>query len=123
MMADPTTEYALLAAGSRENDLVNLRNQRVRFMYNFGAGGGAMVLQRQATRNLFLGVSAFTDGSLSEAVLMSQQPDATGNEQESPGDLRGKLDVLQPDFMAERLNDTSLANFVRVMCDAVEQAA
>src|SRR5258708_33430972 len=30
MMADPTIEYALLAAGSRENDLVNLRNQRDR---------------------------------------------------------------------------------------------
>jgi 3-oxoacyl-[acyl-carrier-protein] synthase-3 len=124
MVADPNVDLVLLTAASRENDLVNLRNQRVRFMYNFGAGGGALILQRNATRNLILGMSAFTDGSLSEAVVMSREPDAVGDqyEAEPPGDLRGKLDVLQPDYMADRLNETSLANFVRVICEAVERA-
>jgi 3-oxoacyl-[acyl-carrier-protein] synthase-3 len=121
MLSDSGIEHALLAAASRENDLVNLRNQRVRFMYNFGAGGGAMVLKRGATRNLILGVSALTDGSLADAVLMSQEPDAVGDGAVSKGDLRGKLDVLQPDYMADRLNSTSLANFVRVIREAVEQ--
>src|SRR5258708_7239604 len=97
MMADSRIDYALLAAASRENDLVNLRNERVRFMYNFGAGGGAMVLQRNATRNLILGVSAFTDGTLSEAVVMSQEADAVGEDAAIAGDLRGKLDVKQPE--------------------------
>jgi 3-oxoacyl-[acyl-carrier-protein] synthase-3 len=122
MLADPQIEYALLAAASRENDLVNLRNQRVRFMYNFGSGGSAAVLQRNATRNLIVGVSAFTDSTLSEAVVMSQDSEAIGNATESRGDLRGKLDVTQPDYMAERLNATSLANFVRVIQESVEQA-
>ena len=122
MLADPRIEYALLAAGSRENDLVNLRNQSARFMFNFGSGGGAMVLARNATRNLILGASAFTDGLLSEAVVMSQEPDATGSDPGANGDLRGKLDVVQPDYMAERLNNTSLANFMRVIREAVEQA-
>ncbi|NJL95927.1 MAG: beta-ketoacyl-ACP synthase, partial [Anaerolineae bacterium] len=37
MLADPTLETVLLAAGSRENDLINFQNERSRFMFNFGA--------------------------------------------------------------------------------------
>lgn len=122
MLADPSVDYALLAAASRENDLVNLRNQRVRFMYNFGAGGGAMVLQRNATNNLIVGVSALTDGSLSEAVIISQTPDAVGDHLAESGDLRGKLDVAQPEYMARRLGETSLQNFARVIRETVEQS-
>jgi 3-oxoacyl-[acyl-carrier-protein] synthase-3 len=122
MLADPAIEYALLAAASRENDLVNFRNQRVRFMYNFGAGGGAMILQRGVDKNLIVGMSAVTDGMLSEAVVMSSDPDAVGDGVAEIGDLRGRLDVVQPDYMAERLNQTSLTNFVRVIRESVEQS-
>jgi 3-oxoacyl-[acyl-carrier-protein] synthase-3 len=90
-------------------------------MYNFGAGGGAMVLKRGADKNLILGMSAITDGALSETVIMSQSAEAVG-EGEAPGDLRGKLDVAQPEFMAERLGQESLPNFVRVITEAVEQS-
>src|SRR5215213_8637841 len=45
MQTDPRLKYVLLAAGSRENDLINPQNERSRFMFNFGAGGGAMVLK------------------------------------------------------------------------------
>jgi 3-oxoacyl-[acyl-carrier-protein] synthase-3 len=38
MLADPRLDVVLLAAGSRENDLINLQNERARFMFNFGAG-------------------------------------------------------------------------------------
>jgi 3-oxoacyl-[acyl-carrier-protein] synthase-3 len=123
MLADERLEYVLLAAGSRENDLVNLRNARARFMYNFGAGGGAMLLQRGATKNLILGASAFTDGSLSETVIMSRDPGAVeAGDEEGIGDLRGRLDVHNGDYMAERLGATSLANFRRVICEAVERS-
>lgn len=119
MQADPNLDYVLLAAASRENDLLNYQNERSRFMYNFGAGGGAMLLQRNASRNLILGASAFTDGSLSEAVVLTT---AAGNETEFVGDVRGKLDVTDPDYMAARLGETSLTNFVRVIGQAVEQS-
>jgi len=38
------------------------------------------------------------------------------------GDLRGKLDVAQPEYMARRLGETSLPNFARVIREAVEQS-
>jgi 3-oxoacyl-[acyl-carrier-protein] synthase-3 len=118
MQSDPYLNYVLLAAGSRENDLINFRNQRSRFMFNFGAGGGAMLLQRNVEKNLILGAAAITDGSLSEAVVLTQA--AVGDNPEVIGDLRGRLDVTNPDYMAERLGATSLENFVKVIREAVE---
>lgn len=119
LLADPAMRYVLLAAGSRENDLVNPANERSRFMLNFGAGGGAMLLERGATRNLVLGASAMTDGSLSESVILT--PEAAGDVPPPSPDLRGMLDVTNLDYMAERLGVVSLGNFVRVIREAVER--
>lgn len=119
MQADPRLEYVMLAAGSRENDLINFRNERARFMFNFGAGAGAMLLKRGATRNLILGASAITDGALSESVILTESAIPDG-EEAAVGDLRGRLDVTDPQFMADRLGGSSLSNFVRVITEAVE---
>jgi 3-oxoacyl-[acyl-carrier-protein] synthase-3 len=125
MLADPRLDVVLLAAGSRENDLINLQNERARFMFNFGAGGGAMLLMRGAAgrpvRNPILGAAAITDGSLSEAVILTEAAVAAG-EPAVVGELRGRLDVTDPDYMAERLGAVSLDNFVRVISEAVEQS-
>lgn len=120
MRTDPRLEYVLLAAGSRENDLINLKNARSRFMFNFGAGAGALLLKRDAHQNLVLGASAITDGSLSESVILTE--DAIGDGPEVIGELRGRLDVTDPEYMADRLGETSLDNFTRVIRDAVEQS-
>jgi 3-oxoacyl-[acyl-carrier-protein] synthase III len=121
MLTDPRLEYVLLAAASRENDLINLRNERARFMFNFGAGGGAMLLKRGADKNLILAASAITDGSLSETVMLTTEPDALDGEPVK-GDYHGMLDVRNADYMAERLGETSMQNFVKVMRDSVENS-
>lgn len=123
LLADPNLEYALLAAASRENDLVSLSNQRARFMFNFGAGGGAMLLQRGAPHNVILGASAITDGTLSETVVITREPDALpSGRSEAVGDLRGRLDVTDSEYMANRLGEVSLPNFARVIREAVERS-
>ncbi len=119
MLADPALDTVLLAAGSRENELINLQNQRSRFMFNFGAGGGALLLQRGVDRNVILGASATTDGSLSESVVLTRA--AVGEGEAVIGDLHGRLDVTNPDYMAQRL-ENSLDNFVRVIREAVEKS-
>jgi 3-oxoacyl-[acyl-carrier-protein] synthase III len=118
MQSDPRLEYVLLAAGSRENDLINFHNERSRFMFNFGAGGGAMLLKRGAAINMIVGSAAITDGSLSESVVLTEA--AIGDETAFVGELRGRLDVTNPDYMAERLAEVSLDNFVKVITEAVE---
>jgi 3-oxoacyl-[acyl-carrier-protein] synthase-3 len=121
MQADPSLNYVLLAAGSRENDLINFHNERSRFMFNFGAGAGALLLQRGATRNVILGASAFTDGSLSETVMLTTEAVPVG-EADTIGEVRGRLDVRNAEYMSSRLGETSLTNFLRVIREAVEKS-
>lgn len=121
MLSDPSLDTVLLVAGSRENDLLNFSNQRSRFMFNFGSGGGAMVLQRGADENLILGASAITDGSLSESVILTESAVAEGDPV-TVGEVKGRLDVTDLDYMSERLGETSLNNFKRVITEAVEKS-
>ena len=120
MSGDPRLHYVLLAAGSRENELVNFSNQRSRFMFNFGAGGGALLLSRDTDKNLILGAAAYTDGTLSETVVLTEA--AIGSGVPVVGELRGRLDVTDADYMAQRLGEVSLPNFLRVIGEAVEQS-
>ena len=121
MLADPDLDYVLLAAASRENDIVNLQNERTRFMFNFGAGASALVLQRDAQKNLVLGASALTDGALSETVVLTEEAIGAG-EPPVVGDVHGRLDVTDPQLMSDRLGTSSLPNFIRVMREAVEKS-
>jgi 3-oxoacyl-[acyl-carrier-protein] synthase-3 len=121
MLGDPSLKTVLLAAASRENDLINLSNERARFMFNFGAGGGAMVLRRGTDKNLVLGASAFTDGSLSETVMLTREPEALDGDPVK-GDYHGMLDVRNSDYMGQRLGETSMENFIKVMRQAVEKS-
>jgi 3-oxoacyl-[acyl-carrier-protein] synthase III len=116
MMANPALRHVLLVAASREGDLVDLQNTRARFMFNFGAGAGACVLRRGQSTNVLLGSAAFTDGTLSETVILTE-----GDQREEParhGDLVGMLDVTDPTYMAERLGATSLDRFTQVIREA-----
>ncbi len=122
MIADENLDYVLLAAASRENDLVHPKNERARFMFNFGAGAGAMVLKRNADKNLLLGASALTDGSLSETVMLTREPEAVGTQDTIKGDYHGMLDVRNAEYMGERLGETSLPNFLRVIRESVEKS-
>jgi len=122
MLANPDLEYVLLAAGSRENDLINPANQRARFMFNFGSGGGAFLLKRGATENIVMGSSAITDGSLWETVMLTTEEDAIGDGEEINGDLVGWLDVKNGNYMAQRLGEKSMPNFKKVMSDALEKS-
>lgn len=121
MQSDPHLDYVMLAAGSRENDLVNFANQRARFMFNFGAGGGAMLLKRGADKNLILGASAITDGSLSESVVLTREAVAEGDSL-IQGEVVGRLDVTDPAYMEQRLGESSLQNFQRVIRESVERS-
>lgn len=121
MLGDSALKTVLLVAGSKENELLNFKNQRSRFMFNFGSGGGAIILQRDATKNLVLGSSAFTDGSLSETVILTEEAIPEG-EPAVVGEVKGRLDVTDADYMASRLGETTLDNFLKVMREALEKS-
>lgn len=122
MLADESIQTVLLAGGYRNHDLVDYSNERARFMFNLGAGGGALVLQKNVKKNIVLETHILTDGSFSEDVIVP----VGGTKQPLTPELleQGlyRLDVLDPNGMKARLEQKSLDNFLKVIRISLEKS-
>lgn len=120
MNDDESLNNVLLVTATRDNDLVNYKNPRVRYMYNFGAGGGAMLLQRGYAHNRVLASTMISDGSISTSVCMpgggSRHPFINGCDDKE----LYSFDVNDLASLEKRLGEVSLANFLKVITGAVE---
>ncbi|WP_327053812.1 3-oxoacyl-ACP synthase [Halomicrococcus gelatinilyticus] len=117
-------ETMLLVAASREEDLVDYGNEASSFMFNFGSGASAVVLERDPADPLATvrESAAVTDGSFSEDVVMP-----AGGSKQPPSHATvdaglHTLDVPDPEGMKERLADTSIENFLSVADAALERS-
>lgn len=113
MLSDDAIKTVLLAGGYRNEDFINYENQRTRFMFNLGAGGGALLLKKNLGENELLDSHLITDGSFSKDVVVvaggTKHPIST----EALEMGLNKLDVLDPEGMKARLEEKSMQNFLR----------
>lgn len=119
LRADDSVDTVLIAGGYRNSDLIRFTDPNVRFMYNLGAGGGAMVVQRNRGHEI-LESRIITDGSFSLDVLVPVGGSKAPLMADNLDDYR--LQVMDPAGMKERLEQKSLDNFVRVVEEAVERS-
>ncbi len=122
MLSDSGINTVLLAGGYRNGDFIDYQNPRTRFMYNLGAGGGAILLKKGHDQNLLLETEMITDGSFSEDVVVVAG--GTKNPMSAENLERGlyQLDVLDPQGMKERLEKKSMGNFLDVIRNSVEKS-
>ncbi len=116
LVAEPELRTILLVAAARESYLLDHKNERARFMFNFGDGAVAGLLVRGHPRNELLGSFALTDGSLS---LQVKVPGCGSVEWEGG---YHSLDVADPAAMKEKLDAISLPNFVAAANGALERS-
>ncbi|CAM5181842.1 3-oxoacyl-[acyl-carrier-protein] synthase-3 OS=Ureibacillus acetophenoni OX=614649 GN=SAMN05877842_103276 PE=4 SV=1 [Ureibacillus acetophenoni] len=119
MLSDENIKTVLLAGGYRNHDFIDYKNERTRFMFNLGAGGGALILRKDVKENIVYESEIITDGSFSEDVLVpvggTKEP--LTNEHLEKGLYR--LDVLDPEGMKSRLEQKSLDNFIKVIRNSI----
>lgn len=104
LVAEPDLRRVLLVAACRESHLLDYGNERSRFMFNFGDGAVAALLERDAPNEL-LAAHALTDGSFSLQVKVEHGGSV------APDGYR-YLDVADPAGMKEGLDVKSLPNFL-----------
>ena len=119
---NPGLGQVLLAGGSREHDLIDYSNQRSRFMFNFGAGGAAILLRAEHPENLVLETAGFTDGSFADDVMVPAGGSREPATAETVRARRHYLDVRDPQDMKARLDPVSAGRFVAVAREAVERS-
>jgi 3-oxoacyl-[acyl-carrier-protein] synthase III len=116
LVAEPELRNVLLVGACRESYLLDYENERSRFMFNFGDGAVAALLVKDGEQNELLRSHGITDGSLSLQVKLPYGGSVSPN-----GGYRF-LDVEDPEAMKERLDETSLQNFVRAAEGALERS-
>ena len=137
MLVHPELNNVLLVTGTRESDLVDYRNERARFMFNFADGAAACLLQRGYAKNRILETQMITDGSFATDVAVygignsgyytNESLSKNFLDVENDGRI-GKsvgyfgLDVADPVGMKERLDAVTLANFLKVINDAATKS-
>jgi 3-oxoacyl-[acyl-carrier-protein] synthase-3 len=122
MIADPTIDTVLIAGGYRIGDMINLENLRTTFLFNIGAGAGAMLLRRNWPRNHVLGTQMITDGSMSRHVIVP----ASGTVQFPTDEAREQglfyFDLVEPEEMKSRLNEVSMDNWMTCIDEALRKS-
>lgn len=121
LVAEPELRNVLLVAACRESYLLDYRNERSRFMFNFGDGAVAGLLARDAPHAL-LGAHAVTDGSFSLQVKVPAGGSVEPASAATVAARRHYLDVADPAQMKGGLDEVSLANFAAAARGALERS-
>jgi 3-oxoacyl-[acyl-carrier-protein] synthase-3 len=116
LRAEDELQRILLVAACRESHLLDYANERSRFMFNFGDGAVASLLEKDGGRNELLGCHGITDGSFSLQVKVPSGGSVSPN-----GGYR-YLDVADPAEMKGGLDIVSLPNFVAAARGALERS-
>jgi len=119
-------DTALLVTASREEDLIDYDNEGSSFMFNFGSGGAAYVLEADPDPDRQLArvrrSHAVTDGSFAHDVVMPAGGSVNPATEETVAAGEHHLDVPDPDGMKERLATVSLPNYLTVADTALERS-
>jgi 3-oxoacyl-[acyl-carrier-protein] synthase III len=116
LLAEDELQRVLVVAACRESYLLDYGNERSRFMFNFGDGAVAGLLEKDGGRNELLGCHGITDGSFSLQVKVPSGGSVSPN-----GGYRF-LDVADPTSMKDGLDVVSLPNFVAAARGALQRS-
>lgn len=122
MLADPEIETVLIAGGYRVSDFINFENPRTSFLWNIGAGGGALLLRRGWPRNVVLGAHMIMDGSLSKDVVIPASGTVKFPTDTAVANGEFYFDLVNPEKMKQRLNEVSMVNWVTCVDEALRKS-
>jgi 3-oxoacyl-[acyl-carrier-protein] synthase III len=122
MIADPEVDTVLIAGGYGISPFINLKNHRTSFMFNIGAGAGALLLRRDWPRNHVLGSHLIVDGSMSRHVVVPASGTMEAPTDRAVAEGRFSFDLVEPGQMKDRLNAVSMDNWLLCIDEALRKS-
>jgi 3-oxoacyl-[acyl-carrier-protein] synthase III len=119
MMSDDSINTVLIAGGYRNGDFIDYKNDRVTFMFNLAAGGGAILLKKNYGKNLLLESKIISDGSFARDVAVRYGGTENPITKENADYALKSLDVLDPHHMKTGLAQKSMPNFIKSIDDSL----
>lgn len=122
MVEDDGIDTVLIAGGYNVSEFIDFTNHRTSFMFNIGAGAGALLLRRGHRANRVLGTHLISDGSMSRHVIVPASGTIEPPTDEAVAAGRFKFDLVEPVAMKERLNEVSMDNWLRCVDEALRKS-
>jgi len=119
---DPAIDTILIAGGYAISHFIDFSDVNTSFLFNIGAGAGAMIVKRDWPENQVLGMHLIADGAMSRHVIVPasgtvQHPtDAAVNE----GGFKFRL--VEPEAMKARLGEVSIRNWLGCVDVSLEKS-
>ncbi len=112
MADDPNIDTILIAGGYAISHFIDLTDVNTSFLFNIGAGAGAMIVKRDWPENRVKGIHLIADGTMSRHVIVPasgtvQHPTDAAIEQ---GEFKFRL--VEPEAMKSRLGEVSISNWL-----------
>jgi 3-oxoacyl-[acyl-carrier-protein] synthase-3 len=122
MIADPDINTVLIGGGYRIGDFIDLKNRRTSFLFNIGAGAGALLLRKNWPGNHVLGSHLMSDGSMSKHVIVPASGTVQFPTDKAVAQGLFCFDLVEPEAMKTRLNDISMDNWMFCIDEALRKS-
>lgn len=122
MLEDPSIETVMIAGGYTVADFIDFSNPRTSFLFNIGAGAGALIVRRDWPRNHVLGTHLMSDGSMSRHVVVPASGTLEHPTDQAVAEGRFKFDLVAPEAMKARLGEVSIDNWMNCVDHALAKS-
>lgn len=119
MSEDPTVNTVLIAGGYVVSEFIDFTDPETSFLFNIGAGAGAMILRRDWPENQVMGSHLISDGSMTRNVLVPASGTMEHPTNEAVSEHRFKFHVYGREEMGRRLDEVSVPNWMTCVDEAL----
>lgn len=122
MLADEGIDTVMIAGGYTIADFIDFTNLRTSFLFNIGAGAGALILRRNHPVNRVLGTHLMSDGTMSRHVLVPSSGVVDFPTDSAVAAGRFKFDLVEPEAMKKRLGEVSMRNWMTCVDESLRKS-
>ncbi len=112
MADDPKINTILIGGGYATSHFIDFTDVDTSFLFNIGAGAGAMIVKRDWPENQVLGTHLIADGSMSRHVIVPASGTIQHPTDNAVGSGGFKFRLVEPEAMKTRLGEVSIKNWL-----------
>jgi 3-oxoacyl-[acyl-carrier-protein] synthase-3 len=122
MADDPTIDTILIGGGYATSHFIDHSDVNTSFLFNIGAGAGAMIVKRDWPENQVLGNHIIADGSMSRHVIVPASGTVQHPTDDAVADGGYKFRLVEPEAMKARLGEVSISNWLECVDVSLEMS-
>ncbi len=122
MAGDPAINTVLIAGGYAISHFIDLSDVNTSFLFNIGAGAGAMIVKRDWPENQVKGIHLIADGMMSRHVIVPASGTVRHPSDAAVADGGFKFRLVEPEAMKNRLGEVSIDNWLECVDKALENS-